>query len=83
MSVWKVFQLTHDARAVFLFQLEALKAYVRWFKMVQEAPPGAQMLDVVKESTKQLAKVGKMSLATVVDAPGCLKDLKRAPNKNP
>ncbi|CAK9042802.1 Uncharacterized protein SCF082_LOCUS24571 [Durusdinium trenchii] len=52
----QVFQLTHDARSVFLFQLE-------------EAPPGAQMLDLVKSSTKQLAKIGKTSLPTVVDAP--------------
>ncbi|CAL1142656.1 unnamed protein product [Cladocopium goreaui] len=52
----QVFQLTHDARSVFLFQFE-------------DAPPGAQMLDLVKASTKQLSKISKTTLPTVVDAP--------------
>ncbi|CAJ1328117.1 unnamed protein product [Effrenium voratum] len=52
----QVFQLTHDARAAFLFQSE-------------ENPPGAQLLDLVKSSTQQLAKISKSTLPTVVDAP--------------
>ena len=60
---FEVFQLTHDARAVFLFQLEAWCNWCnRWkssldnVSYMQDAPPGAHMLDLVKVSTKQLSK---------------------------
>jgi len=48
----QVFQLTHDARSVFLFGNEA-------------NPPGIELLDLVKTSTSKLAKVAQTDVSAL------------------